>query len=544
MTNERFPFAEAIKDKNLLKPRWETLSKPQQVALAAFYGLPLSEEEQLVWAILQGSCEYDELGYPTKVYPLEYIPKEYDTFCGIVGRRSGKTDVFAGTIALYEILLGGHTAEAKQGQELAVFFVAQDVDAASRNMPFIYLAAKTSPILFKEVAGEPTASHLKFKNKITVYPEPCNITSSRGYAIPVVIMDEVGFWYTDPKAANPDIEVQRALMYAQSQFTFKKQVIISTPWTKEGLLWEYNQAGTEGRRLLCQHCKDKELLFCNHPSEEKGKYDGVLVINAPTAAMANPEINRQKLISLYKRDPVAYPRESLAQFQDSISGFLSRGLLELARDVGVVQRQAEKRHFYVAAIDPAFRNDDFAFTIFHHDPEKGIVQDYFKKWTPPSTKDRLNPAIVLDEIGEVLRYYGISNVFSDQYQLESLQQIALARGFNIQGVDFTAASKTKILGNLEQLVNLKRIRLLDNNDVLNQLAQLEKRKTAGGVMQISAPQGKHDDAAMVTALAAFQAVWLLSSPEQVEQKPKTHAQQGMEQIQRKQRELASMEDDW
>lgn len=543
MLKERVPFEFAIRDPKLLKPRWDTLSKPQQTALKTFYGLELSEEEQLIYAILQGSCEYDELGYPTKVYPIDYRAKEYDTFCGIIGRRAGKTDIFGATISIYEILLGGHTQEAKQEQELAMFFVAQDVNAAARNMNFIYLAAKSSPLFYKELDGEPTQTEIRFKNKITIYAEPSNITSSRGYALPVVLMDEVGFWYTDSKAANPDIEVQRALTYAQLQFTHKKQIIISTPWTKEGLLWEYNLAGTEGMRLLCPSCREGGRRFCNHHFEEKGKYEGVLVINAPTAALDNPLMSRQKLIAVRKRDPDAYPRESLALFQDSITGFLNRSLLEQGRQVGVKQVGFDKRHSYVAAMDPAFRSDNFAFTVFHHDPQKGLVQDYFKQWEP-APGARLNPSLILDEIQPILQYYQLDMVYSDQYQLEALQQLALGRGFAIVGIDFTAASKTKIMGNLEQLVNLGRIQFLDNDEVLNQLSQLEKKKTQGGVVQIAAPAGKKDDAAMVTALAAFQSVWLLSDPEKKPEKPKTHFELGMEQIKRKQQQALKEREEW
>lgn len=36
----------------------------------------------------------------------------------------------------------------------------------------------------------------------------------RGYAVPVVAMDEVGMWYTDSESANPDFEVWRAVRHA------------------------------------------------------------------------------------------------------------------------------------------------------------------------------------------------------------------------------------------------------------------------------------------------------------------------------------------
>ena len=47
------PLAEAIHDPKLLQPCWNTLSRPQQVAILAFYGQPLTDPGDLaIWAIL------------------------------------------------------------------------------------------------------------------------------------------------------------------------------------------------------------------------------------------------------------------------------------------------------------------------------------------------------------------------------------------------------------------------------------------------------------------------------------------------------------
>ena len=83
-----------------MQTTFEGLSWPQQVTLKAFYGCDLSVDrtnprtgfsELDYWAIIQGSCEYDALGFVTRVVPLDYRPKEYSTLTGIIGRRSGKT---------------------------------------------------------------------------------------------------------------------------------------------------------------------------------------------------------------------------------------------------------------------------------------------------------------------------------------------------------------------------------------------------------------------------------------------------------------------
>jgi len=536
---ERIPFDIAISDPKLLKTHFDTLSKPQQVVLKTFNGLPLNDEEIKFWSILQGSCTYDELGYVTSWTPVAYKPQKYDELVAILGRRSGKTDRITATQMAYEALLGGHMAYVEPGQDVQILFIAQDIEMAASHLNFIYNAINSSPLLKREVVKF-NADAIILKNGMKIVPAPPTITSSRGMAVPGWCGDEVGFWYTDAKSANPDFEVERAVEYAMSQFPDSFKFITSTPYTKEGMLWEAHQAGTNGALLV--------------DPEDRVEYEGVLVVHASTAAMENPRINRKRLVKLQKKDPDAFIRESLARFVDSISGFINPALLRfaIARDAegrGIKEREKLPRPghpndptpVYVAAMDPAFRHDKFAFTIMHHSLEEGIVQDYFQEWTP--TPDApLNPNDILTQIKLVLDRFGINVIYSDQYQLESLQQLASNLGFTIFGVDFTAASKAKIYGSFATLINTRRLRLLDNDSVYDQFVALEKRRTPNGTIQISAPPGKYDDAAAAVSLCTHQCVWLLPQQAAPAPKPKSHVEEGLESIKRRRLE-AEEEDD-
>lgn len=525
----RIPFDVAISDDKLLKRHFETLSRPQQVILKAFNGLPLSGDragfrwsEIELWSMLQGSATFDEMGYPTAIVPIAYSPKKYAKLVAILGRRSGKTDRITSTQIAYEACLGGHLNHVTEGQDVKILFVAQDIEMASSHLNFIYQALMSSPLLRKEVVKF-NADAIILKNGLHIEPAPPTIKSSRGMAVPGWCGDEVGFWYTDAKAANPDYEVERAVDYATLQFPDAFCFITSTPYTKEGMLWEACQAGTDGRLIADE--------------DERLEFEDVLVVKAPTAAMENPRITRKKLQRLQRKDPEAFIRESLAQFVDSLSNFLKAELLKEATDKKVVERAPIKGQIYVAAMDPAFRHDNFAFTIFHHDLDKGIVQDVFKEWVP-ELGIPLNPSVVLEEIRTDLAAFGVSVIYSDQYQLESLQQLALGLGFTIVGVDFTSASKAKIYGSLRTLVNRKRIRLLDNDSLYSQLVTLEKRMTPGGAISIAAPPGRKDDAAAATALGVSQVIWLLPEKPPPPPKEKTDHEKCLEQIQRRRREAA------
>lgn len=496
---ERVSLAWAITQPKLLKPIWDMFSTPQKVFIKAAYGLPLEgEAEHRAWAILNGSCEYDELGYPFNITPVPYEAHEYSEIVGVIGRRAGKS-LMTCFMVLYEATLGGHSAHVQDDQTLMIPYVCYDLATAKENMKYIPILAKKSPLLKNEIITA-TRDKIEFKNGCVVQPEPPTIKTGRGVSVPVVVMDEVGFWYKTAENINPDYEVQRALTYSQSQFSHFKQFIISTPYTEEGLLWEYAKGGTQGRHLPDDH-------------EEKARFKDALVLRTSTAAMENPEIakhGRSQMAKIRsKDDPNVFLRESLAMFTQSESNFIPGSMVDDCTDTSVRVRRKhdiEKNGLnpsYVAVMDPAFRHDDFVFTIGHRDQYGQIVQDMMQVWTPNHKLGiKLDPEQIMWQIGQWLKEWNIPIVYSDQYQLEALNQIAMRHGFTIVGHDFTGRSKAKIYGSLEQLLKTKKIRLLDIAEIRQQLSQLNKVHTALGNVQIGAPKGKKDDIATVIALLA------------------------------------------
>lgn len=510
---ERIGFEEAINEPLLLKRSWLRLSPPQQSALKIFYGLPLDEEGLRHYSVFTEKAEFDKLGYVTQAEPAsDYTPIEHDEGWIIFGRRSAKTSGFLAFMLIYEALLGGHTKYASHKQEVASFIVAQKLDIAQAIIrDFIEPLADSSKLLGKEIVKSNTEGIL-FKNGHRIMPAPPVIKNFRYYAIPVVAMDECAFWYKDSEAANPDYEVIRAAGFAQGQFPYRKLVGASTIWSKEGVIWEARQAGMYGINLP-------------EDDDRKPKFAHAMVLIAPTPAMENPLLARKWFEREFKKDPDAYKREILNQAVDVISGLFNESSLRQAVKGAPKQREPESDFYYVASLDPAFRSDDFAFTIGHYDPKVGFVQDYLKKWSP--AESRLNPAVILDEVKVELRRFNIETVYSDQYQLESLQQLALDRGFTIFGVDFTANSKSKIFGSFLQLLRNDRIHLLRDQDLFQQMIWIQRTIGHGGYVRISSPVGKKDDLVMVTVLCAAMAIKFEPTRRKDEDRVKTPFQQIM-----------------
>lgn len=530
---ERIPLEWTIKQEKYLKPIWDTFSIPQQTLIKSAYGMMLeTKEEMKAWSVFNGEAKTDYLGFVTEWTECPYTPQEYNTIVGLVGRRAGKSFLTC-FMLLYECLFGGHLLHVREDQDVVVPYVCYDLPTAMANMRYVSSLAKENPQLSKQIVTD-LRNKIEFKNGIIIQPEPPTVKTGRGWAIPVVVMDEVGFWYKTSDNANPDVEVARALRYAQSQFPHGKRFIISTPYTEEGLLWNYAVAGTKGKNL-------------DDPSLKK-KFDDVLVVRSSTAAMENPmmtKLGRKKFEQLYAEDePSIFTRESLALFVASESNFIPSELVDKATDSGItVRRPADiEKHglipSYVAVMDPAFRNDDFAFAIFHRDQYGMVVQDLLHTWTPDKRmKLSLDPTIVLGQIALWCREYNIPVVFSDQYQLETLQQLGQQLGFTIIGEDFTGVSKAKIYGSFEQALRTHKVRLLDIPEQRKQLTQINKKLTALRHVQIEAPKGKRDDIASVCAMGVYKAMQYYPSIT-VKKVEETFYQQQVRKIQERQKERA------
>jgi hypothetical protein len=514
VSESRIPFVEAIHEERLLKKQFfgdgtkafPGLSKPQQVALKAIYGLPLDEEELLIWSAFQGGATYDPLGYPLSIAPIDYVPTERESTVLILGRRSGKTSQIMAFGVAYEATCGGHLDFVAKREECAIFLTAQKAEFAGRFISqFVYPILEDSPLLAQRIKlsnsdGIVLSSGFKGNNKtLGIRPAPPNIKAFRGPAIPVIGMDEAAFWYKDAESANPDYEVERAVEKAMAQFPFKKKFVASTPWTKEGIVFDAHNAGTDGLRI-------------QNP-EKRARFTGTLVLHAPTPFMQNPLLSKEWFERERAKDPEAYEREILALFVDAKDGIFPELLLKAATQGqpstfggdALADRDPIPGLMYVAAIDPAFKKDAFGFAITHFDSKLGVVHDVKRRWKAISSKEPLKPGPILDEIKPILDRYGILNVLSDQYHLESLQELAEERGFSIEGVPFTAAKKTGIYGTALMLARQNRWKLLDDEETYQELLLIEKHLLPQGGLHIGAPVGKHDDLATVVVLATWRA---------------------------------------
>jgi hypothetical protein len=502
----RLSLEEAISDRILFKNAWEKLALSQQVVIKALYGLPLNEHESILFNFFQERGECDDLGYPTKVKVQPYKPREYEELTLVAGRRFGKTSSIGSFVLAYEAVCGGHREHASQNQDVVFFNISQQLDIAKANMAFVKDFLTSTKFLEEQVQLFGAEKYI-LKDGSTIAPSSPSIRRQRGLAVPAFLADEVGFWSLDLDAANPDAEVEKSLSPTQLQFPHKKKLWLSTPYVKYGILYDYYMAGTEGWKL-----------GDNNP--EKARYNDMLCCWTTTATGGHPNINRKVLEKERSKDIKNFEREYLCRFVDSISGFLNADLVGYAfsQAESVAERGntntipgSKAKYTYIAAIDPAFRRDNFAFVVVHRDENQKVVLDLVKRWSP-NPYEKVDPQAVMEQIAAYCANYDIRMVYTDQYQFEALNQIALNVGIGLQPTHFDNRGKNRIFGTLEQLINQRKLILLDDNlneeakALRREMLQLEKKRTDGGRVQISAPEHLNDDLVFSLALAVHHAV--------------------------------------
>lgn len=475
-------------------------------------------ELELFWAT-QGLGQYDDLGFLTRVdipSTEKYVPQEFQEVWAIWGVRGGKSDTIAATVVCYEATCGGHEAFIRPGKRAICFQIAQDLTQAQYALHGIRATLESMPLIAK-INGikAVTAKRIDLWNGLTIATTPPTVKSVRGYDSPVAVMDEVGVWYQEADSANPDFEIYRQVNSRQAQFEFPKIVGISSPWNKAGMLHERFQAGTNGRKAACKVHTGDTQSSCLDCLAERKQHISRLILHTTTAASGNPLVQREWLVQYRDRDAKAFERECLARFQDSISGFLDSSLLQKSVDRGVRERPATTAVTYVAAMDPAFRQDAFAFGIGHADARRGVVVDLVRRWTAKELGTKsIDPRVVLAEIALLCHRYKVVTIGTDQYQIESLRQLAGDLSLNLQEFNFQAGSKAQIYANLAGLLNQERLQLIDHELMLRELGALERTLSPGGTVSVSAPPGQHDDLATIVALLAHQALWFMPDAEE------------------------------
>ena len=452
---------DAIRDENIIG---DTVSPAQEAALKAVYGLRL-KGEQLALAEQMSNGAWHQ-------------GQEVREAAFICGRRSGKSDKLAANVAIYEAFFRDHNLSP--GETGIVLLLAQNMRQAKVVKGYIEGKVNKSPVLSRHVVAS-RAQELELDNRITIAIHPSSFRSIRGLSVVCCICDEIAFWWTEDNYANPDVEVVREVRPAMATFPHRKLLMVSSPYTMTGVLWDIWQR------------RDKD--------------PDTLVWHAPTRLM-NPTVSASFLEKEKARDPENYRREYEAEFTEAVTSFLPADLIEQCVIEGRTELLPDTdKHTYVAAVDAAFKGDAFTLCIAHNDHERNTaVIDYLGGWQ--GTKQApLKLGELMPQIKGICKRYRVYEVTGDQFGAEPLKDAFERYSLRYAEHTFTNQSKADLYATLRSKIMDRTVELLDHPTSIRELRGLEVENLPGGSIRVRHARHTraHDDYADAIALAVFEA---------------------------------------
>ncbi|MBT4905930.1 MAG: hypothetical protein HON62_03545 [Rhodospirillaceae bacterium] len=443
---------EAIDDPNLFAPWFKDRKtwSAWRVFLSALYGLPLNDHELTVFQECTGRSETPQ-----------GAAREAWLICG---RRAGKSFNLA-LLAAYTALFRDWRPYLQPGERGTVMVIATDRRQARTIFRYIVALVRGVPMLAKKIERE-TADTIEFAGQVSIEVHTASFRTARGYTIIAALCDELAFWRSD-ESANPDVEIINALRPGMATVPGSILLCASSPYARKGALWSAHQRhfGKDG--------------------------DPVLVWKAPTWTM-NPTVPEDVLAAARDADPAHAAAEYGAQFRTDVESFIN---LESVMDcVETDLREtppSDAVDFYVAFVDPSGgSHDSMTLAVAHREGDK-VVLDAIRERRSP-----FNPTDVVEEFAATLKDYRISQVHGDRYAGEWPRD-----RFRSSGIAYETASlaKSGLYREMLPMINARSVRLLNNETLIRQLVDLERRTGRGGRDTIDHPPSGRDDVANAVA---------------------------------------------
>ena len=381
----------------------------------------------------------------------------------LTGRRSGKSRI-AGAIGAYEALFGGHEGKLSKGEQGIVAVLAPGRRQAQIVRQYLR-AVFEAPILAGEVVRE-TRDGFALRNGVSLEILSGDFRTVRGFTLLAAIVDEACFFGSQGEGkVRSDTELVRALRPGLDTVG-GRLIAISSPYARRG--WAYK-------------------TWKNHWGSDTSKK---LVWRAPSTRM-NPTLSQDVVNERLAEDLAAGRAEYLAEWRDDVQSFLPRNVIEGLVVPNRTELPQRPRVRYEAFVDMSGGRNDAAALAIAHKQDDTLVLDLARVWPAPH-----NPQTVAREVARLIDGFGLKRVTGDAYSAEWC-----ASAYRSVGVHYAKASKSKGQLYLELLPLLCAgdVELLDCEQLVSELAALERRTRSGGRDSIDHPRGGHDDLANAVA---------------------------------------------
>ncbi|MBO0906534.1 hypothetical protein [Jiella sonneratiae] len=310
-----------------------------------------------------------------------------------------------------------------------------------------------------------TAETISLSTGVDLEVRSASYRTARGITAVAAIGDEAAFWRSD-NSANPDTEILNAIRPALAT-TGGPLIVISSPYARRGEVYttwkrHYGPAG------------DPLILVAQAPSR-----------------ILNPSLPQKVVDRALERDEASARAEYLAEFRSDIEAFVTREVVEACVANGVFERRYAGDVEYSAFVDPSGGSADSMTLAIGHSRDGTAVVDAIRERKPP-----FSPEAVVADFCNLLKAYGIRTVTGDRYGGEWCRE-----PFRKHGIEYRLADKPRsdLYRDMLPLLNSGKVDLLDNDRLVTQIVNLERRVARGGRESIDHPPGGHDDIANAVA---------------------------------------------
>lgn len=436
-----------------------------RILLIAAMGEPLTDVERVTFEAITGR-------------PHESLQRAEELW-GIVGRRGGKTRAIA-VLACYIAAMCEWDDVLAPGERGQLPIMSASMQQAQKCFSYILGICQQSPYL-KTLLERNTSDTISLSTRIDIEVRPANYRTIRGGTAVAAIGDEAAFWVGDT-TVNPDTEILNAIRPAMAT-TGGILAVISSPYARRGEVW---------------------TTYRRHYGPDG---DPLVLVAKGASRTFNPDLSEKVIARAFERDPASASAEYGAEFRQDLESFVSREAIERCTMPGRHELPAQPGIRYVGFVDASGGSvDSFTLGIGHREGEIAVL-DLLREVRPP-----FSPDDVVAQFSAVLKSYRITSATSDRYALGWVAERFGAHGVKL---DQSAAPKSELYGSMLPLLNSGRIELLDNQRMLGQLANLERRTRSGGRDSIDHPPGAHDDlinaaAGALVLAAAKPRMWKIS----------------------------------
>ena len=412
----------------------------------------------------------------------------------LIGRRGGKTTVCA-MLAIYCAIINNWKPYLQKTPFASVVILSHSREFSDEVLELIRTLIEASPILsrliYKKKKNTTSTMNLVIpwvvdqkimRSRVQIKVGAASSKTTRGVAACAIICDEICAWNLDENLKETDDKILKAVRPAMKQFGKLAMMFkLSSPGIKQGVLYE------EYLRWKKNTLPKNYILF-----------------KCPSW-LFNSILPKEEFIDEWFLDPDGFDSEYRANFVDSLSNFILPEFVDLAVTQGISFNPPEggKEHpvVYKAAIDAAFKNDAFTFSVVGHTGNR--LKQYISKGWQGTKKVPVKSSEVALYIRQICKEYDIPIVAADQYSFSPLREIFEQYGVVLEEYTFNPTFKKKIYFNLKKVVHSQQIDLLDNPIQTKEIKELIVEQSASGNIKIGHPAGGSDDYADSVAIAAF-----------------------------------------